>query len=273
MEQELIPYIDSTYPTAPYKILIGHSLGGLAVINTLARHPKMFNAYVAIDPSLWWDNQVSLKEVGKALSTENFNHKSLFLAIANTMDADMDTARVRTDKTRNTLPIRSSLELSDWLRQKKNNQLAAESKYYPNENHGSIPLIATYDAVHSIFSFYNLRLTKKDYAATDMTLADRVNEHYKTVSEKMGYQIIPSENTINTLAYNALYLQNMSLAGYFFKLNVANYPESFNGYDSLGDYYLNAGDHRQAAEMFRKALSIQENASTRRKLENIQEKE
>jgi predicted alpha/beta superfamily hydrolase len=57
IEKELIPYIDATYPTTTYKTLIGHSLGGLTVMNTLLHKPELFNSYVSLEASLWWDNQ------------------------------------------------------------------------------------------------------------------------------------------------------------------------------------------------------------------------
>jgi predicted alpha/beta superfamily hydrolase len=62
MEKELMPYIDSLYPSAPYRILIGHSFGGLTVMNTLIHHTNLFKAYVAIDPAMSWDNQKLLEE-------------------------------------------------------------------------------------------------------------------------------------------------------------------------------------------------------------------
>ena len=68
IEKELIPYIDSLYPTASYRILIGHSFGGLTVMNTLIYHPNLFKAYVAIDPTMSWDNQKLLKEAKKGTS-------------------------------------------------------------------------------------------------------------------------------------------------------------------------------------------------------------
>ena len=67
IEKELIPYIDSLYPTAPYKVFIGHSLGGLTVINALLHHTRLFNSYIAIDPSMWWQNQLLLKQSGNIL--------------------------------------------------------------------------------------------------------------------------------------------------------------------------------------------------------------
>ena len=45
LKNELIPYIDSNYPTAPYRLLIGHSDGGLFCVNTLLNHTKMFTYF------------------------------------------------------------------------------------------------------------------------------------------------------------------------------------------------------------------------------------
>ncbi len=270
IKSELIPYIELNYSVAPYKIFIGHSLGGLTVMKTLIDSPNLFNSYIAIDPSMWWDNQISLKEAKKALSSNKFENKRLFLAIANNMNKGMDTLSVRKDKTRNTLAIRSNLELSDVLKANTINKLNYQTKYYVNESHGSIPLIATYDALHFLFDFYNFPLDKSDYADSTMTLAYRMENHYSNVSKKMGYQINPSESIINTLGYNALYMNNLKLAEYFFKLNIKNYPNSYNAFDSMGDYFVSIGDKKQAIKMFKQSLSIKENIETRQKLEKIE---
>src|SRR6187397_1521618 len=68
IEKELMPHIDSVYSTAPYKILIGHSFGGLTVMNVLTNHTKLFNAYIAIDPSMWYDRERFLATTKKKLS-------------------------------------------------------------------------------------------------------------------------------------------------------------------------------------------------------------
>lgn len=272
LKNELIPYIDSSLPVAPYKMLIGHSLGGLTVMNILVNEARLFNSYVSIDPSMWWDNQFSLKETEKSLSRTQFENTNLFLAIANTMESGMDTAKVKKDVSRNTLPIRSILKLSDQLNSNAGNKLNYKVKFYQEENHGLVPLIATYDAFRFIFNFYNLPLTKKDYTDSGMSLAYKLEEHYEKVSEKMGYKINPSESTVNSLGYNSLIMNNFELAEYFFKLNVTNYPNNYNVYDSYGDYYLAVDNQEQAILQFMKALSIYENPVTRKKLESIQKK-
>ena len=123
IEKELMPHIDSLYPTAPYRILIGHSVGGLTVMNTLIHHTNLFKAYVSIDPAMSWDNQKLLKEAKKALATNTYSGVSLFLGIANTMNEGMDTIKVKKDTTKSTEHIRSIFELRNYLNSNKQNQL------------------------------------------------------------------------------------------------------------------------------------------------------
>ena len=131
IEKELMPHIDSLYPTAPYKVFIGHSLGGLTVINALLHHTRLFNSYIAIDPSMWWQNQLLLKQSGNILSQNNFDGRTLFLGVANTMPPGMDTSRVWKDNSNNTIHIRSILLLANELKKGKGDGLRWEYKYYP----------------------------------------------------------------------------------------------------------------------------------------------
>ena len=68
IQSELAPRIERTYRTAPYRVFIGHSLGGITTIDALYTMPDAFNAYVAIDPSLWWDDRLLLKQARDRLS-------------------------------------------------------------------------------------------------------------------------------------------------------------------------------------------------------------
>ncbi|WP_017495283.1 hypothetical protein [Flavobacterium sp. WG21] len=62
----------------------------------------------------------------------------------------------------------------------------------------------------------------------------------------------------------------MDLAGYLFKLNVANYPKSANLYDSLGDFYEANGDKKNAIASYEKALLLDKNFSEAKgKLEKL----
>ncbi len=267
-----MPYIDKQYPTESYKILIGHSLGGLMVMQAFTHHTNMFNGYVSIDPSMWWAKEGLLQEVKDVLKNKNFAGKSLFLGIANTMDGDMKIEKVPQDKSDATKHIRSILKLRDYLEANKQNGLSFQTKFYNEDDHGSVPLIAEYDALRFFFNYYPLKLTFQDFTDTTTLLADKYQKHFNNISKKLGYKVSPSEDLINNLGYQALAGKQFSKAEKFFKMNVDNFPTSGNVYDSYGDYFEAVGDKANAIKNFEKALSVAENADTRRKLEKLQGK-
>ncbi len=55
IEKELIPYIETHYRCSADRTIIGQSLGGLLASELLLRKPQLFNRYLVISPSLWWD--------------------------------------------------------------------------------------------------------------------------------------------------------------------------------------------------------------------------
>ncbi len=199
IEKELMPYIDSHYPTAPYKMLIGHSFGGLLAMQTFVYHTTLFNSYICIDPSMWWDKQALLKETKKALATKKFQNRSLFLGIANTMEDGMNINEVTKDTSGETRHIRAILELRDYFENNKQNGLKYQGKYYNDDSHSSVPLITEYDALHFLFDFYPLKLSFKDFTDTTGVLADKYEKHFSNVSKQMRYKVRPSENLINSM--------------------------------------------------------------------------
>ena len=88
----------------------------------------------------------------------------------------------------------------------------------------------------------------------------------------MGYTVLPTENTVNELAYSCMGNHKMAVAYKLFKRNIDYYPNSSNAYDSLGDYYVAAGDKQKAIEAFTKSLSLQEVQDTRQKLNELTSK-
>ncbi|MFM7049487.1 MAG: alpha/beta hydrolase, partial [Polynucleobacter sp.] len=62
MQEEVIAYVEKNYRTLPYRLYVGHSLGGLTASYTFLKYPGLFNAAIAIDPSLWWDGARYVKE-------------------------------------------------------------------------------------------------------------------------------------------------------------------------------------------------------------------
>lgn len=151
IEQELMPYINRHYPTQPEKLLIGHSLGGLTVMQIFVHHTHLFNAYICIDPSMWWDKQTLLKETKRALEKRSFQGKALYLGIANTAEKSMDLPTVLADTTADTMHMRSVLQLQRYFESNKQNGLKYQGKYYKDESHMSVPFITEYEALRFLF--------------------------------------------------------------------------------------------------------------------------
>lgn len=66
--EELAPTIDQKYRTTNYKGIIGESLAGLFVMETFLTHPQTFQFYIAMDPSLWWNDQYLVRHADSLLS-------------------------------------------------------------------------------------------------------------------------------------------------------------------------------------------------------------
>ncbi len=268
LSTELIPYIDKNYNTAPYKMLVGHSLGGLTAIDILTKFPALFNAYIAIDPSMWYNNESFLKNTVAQLPKQNMNGKRLFVGTANTMPRGMTVSQLKTDNTTETQHIRSIFQLDNFLKTNTNGLLYAQ-KYYETERHNTIPLLCEYDGLRFIFNYYLLDLSEKDFADSTALIASTLKTHYAKVSEEMGYKNSAPEALINYLAYEALGKNQFNKAQALFKLNIESYPKSSNVYDSYADYYLAKKDTANAIVNYKKALQISNDASTLGKLKAI----
>jgi len=270
MEKELFPYIETNYPTVPYRMFIGHSFGGLLVLDTLLDKPDLFDSYIAIDPSMWWDNTLLLNTIKTTdFNDAKYNKKALYLGIANTLQEGLDIDTTRDIKGPMTAHINSILDTRDAFNKINNNGFLFASKFYENDNHGSAPLMTTYDGLRFIFDFYQFEVSFADVMAENTDIVDRMKAHYSNVTKTLGYENKPDEAMINGMGYQLMEMGKIDLAGEFFKMNVDYYPKSSNVYDSLGDYYLANEDKAKAKANFEKALSINENPESRKKLEKL----
>jgi predicted alpha/beta superfamily hydrolase len=83
LKEELIPRVEGSYRTEPYRILVGHSLGGLFALDALLQAPPLFNAHIAIDPTAWWDNEYLLRSAQQIFKNGTAPKVSLYIALAN----------------------------------------------------------------------------------------------------------------------------------------------------------------------------------------------
>jgi predicted alpha/beta superfamily hydrolase len=273
---EVVPHIDSIYPTLTYRILLGHSLGGLIAINTLVHHKNLFRGYIAIDPSMWWDNQKLLHEARQALESNTYPRVSLFLGMANTLPPGMDTTSIKNDTASGTIHSRSILQLRDYIMGSKDG-LNANFKYYNEDSHGSVTLLATHDALHFIFRDYALKMQDSYFTDPVFPLARYLKEHFENLTSKYGITaedgstMLPPEDLVNNLGFFVLGKKEFDKAEAMFKMNMLNYPRSPVAYTYLGDLYVAKGDKKNAIASYKKALSLKESPGTKKKIKDLQQ--
>lgn len=70
IKEELIPYIETNFRTHPYRILEGHSFGGLFSVYALMASPETFDGFIVEAPALWW-NKEEMTQMAKEFYSEN----------------------------------------------------------------------------------------------------------------------------------------------------------------------------------------------------------
>jgi uncharacterized protein len=80
IRDELMPEINKRYRTTKETAIVGESFAGLFVVETFLLEPKLFDTYIAIDPSLWWNDQELVRGAAERLRSWPKLEKTLYLA-------------------------------------------------------------------------------------------------------------------------------------------------------------------------------------------------
>jgi predicted alpha/beta superfamily hydrolase len=256
LQEELIPWIDASYRTLPYRILAGHSMGGLLAIHALITAPAAFRGVLAMDPSLWWDKQIVVRKEKEFLANAKGLSNGVFISLANTPQIGTFNNPKLNEETVRT-----------FARALETNSHGVRSKleYFEAEDHGSVPLLSLYDGLLFIFDGY------RPVWASFLDPPANITTHFKTVSERIGVELLPPEQLVNSMGYSLLYeLREVDKAIGLFKLNVSLYPKSFNAYNSLAESYLVKGDRALAVTNYETSLRLNpENQKAKDQLQKL----
>ena len=251
LQEELIPHVESRFRTMPYRVFVGHSFGGITTLNALYTIPETFDAYVAIDPSLWWDDEALLRKAKDYFGSARLEGKALYVAQANTIQPDDTTAN----------PHFSAIGRFDAvMRAYDRSGIRYAFRYYDDDDHGSVPLISEYDALRFIFDGYKVPV-QRVIAEPGLLL-----DHFREVSEQLGETFLPSEGVIGRLAQYSMG-QDTATAIAFGEIRIELYPESFRAYEFLGDLWAGRNETGKARSYYEEALARSpENAAIKEKL-------
>ncbi len=270
IDSELKPYIRDKYPTEDMSTVIGHSTGGLFVVYAYLHHPSVFDAYLAIDPSLWWDKEKLVTQSQGLINPEIHQNKSLYIAAANS--TGIDTTRVRKLKSVSTEMLRANLHFHDILI-KNRDQLDFEWGYYGDEDHGSVVVPGLYNGLRSLFSWYPFPErwrfnTPKRFTAEQLT--GPFFTHFEKLSQYFKREVKPDWQFINDVGFFMLTGHNLpEKAIAYLEMNLKFYPEQSRSHVAMGDFYVLRKKKKEAAMHFNKAIEIDGNPEAQKKLKGL----
>jgi predicted alpha/beta superfamily hydrolase len=142
LEKELQPYIEKTFKTNTSKTIIGQSLAGLLATEILFRKPYLFNKYIIISPSLWWDDG-SLLNLDAAILHPGFSKQTdVYIGVGKEGLGPGEKPHV--------MEVDANL-LSEKLANAKNKRLRLYFDYLPEENHATITHQAVFNALRLLY--------------------------------------------------------------------------------------------------------------------------
>jgi len=239
-ETELIPEIEKQFRVQPYRIFAGHSLGGLFAIHAMISKPGLFNSYVAVSPSLQWENSEALKRAETFLKNQKELKVTLFVSIGDEPGAigeDFDKFKELLEKT--------NIKGFEW-----------QAERMTDEDHGSVVLRSHYVGLRKVYDGWQAPRDPKSGALLGGLKG--ADAHYKKLSDKFGYSIPVPENLINQVGYQFIFDGKPDEAIAAFKTNVERYPASANVYDSLAEAYERGGRIDLAEPLYDKARILGE---------------
>lgn len=238
MREELFPHVEQRYRTVPFRVLVGHSLGGLLAVEALETHPEMFRGYVVISPSLWWDGESPAERADSALRIRTDVRGWVYLTVGNESREMVGGAERLAAALGAAAPAGLEWRYSPM----------------PGETHGTIVHRATYDGLEFVFG--EMRVGRERLAQIVEQGLPRLDEYYRELSERYGYPIAVPEAFINQLGFIYLRAGRTEEAIEAFRENIRRFPKSANTYDSLGDAYVAAGMLAEAVESYRNAVRL-----------------
>jgi pimeloyl-ACP methyl ester carboxylesterase len=177
LTEELVPYIDGHYRTAPVRILAGHSLGGLFVTHAFAAKPGAFRGYVAMSPYLTKEIGTPLLDrVGAALKPGM--PAGVFYAVLGA-EPDLEPVFTKLESLLATAPA----------------QFASTIERDAGKTHMTTRMNGLYSGLGACFAGWSLseaELTKGGYA--------RFAAHADSLTARYGYPVLRNEQTFRTAA-------------------------------------------------------------------------
>lgn len=258
IQDELLPYINKNYRVSDYKILGGHSIGGLFVTYAALTKPTLFNNYIAISPALWWEKN-AINKIAKETIKKNSDYQTnAYMSLAN----------------------EKGMGVADFLKHVSDKHF--KFKQFPDENHNSVGSPTYVWALKDIFKTWKgeeeFYTSADDYKAHLLKTKAFYGSHFNASNELLGYTIYKLKDNPNELKklqtifkeyqpsavaqFNNLWANRLlkqektKEAEALLNTTKKDYPNVYDTYNTLAKIALEKKDTTLAKQLIEKAFTL-----------------
>ncbi len=235
LEEEVFPLVESRYRAHADRTLSGWSLGGLFTVHTYLNNASLCSRYLAISPSLWWDDSVTVRDTRELLRRGGtVAPKRLVVTLGTLEGGDMDGS-VR----KNFAPLLTNQGTSD---------LPFTLVEIPDEGHDYVPYKAFYEG---LLAAYDDWIVPQEVLRRGLIA---VEAFFERLTNRYGH---PVDVPLSVYRLLSTTLPDIESALEVAHLAVSEYPHSSVARIALGRLQQMARDKAGARETLNKALELE----------------
>ena len=217
---------------------------------TLLNRPDVFKAYIAVSPSLWWDDQALAKQAEEFVADRKELQAALYMTMGNEGGSMLGSAQKVIGSFANS-----------------SGRIDAEFQRWPQESHGSIVMRSVYAGMEWLHEFYHIHEPARVYEESGLDFFDKRFAH---ISEYLGYEVKIPEHALMEIQNHLSEMKRQVEAQNDLHRILELYPNSANAHYDLGRSYLETNDTVRAEEKLRRALELYPgNSGARTALEKL----
>lgn len=236
---ELIPFVEKTYRTRPYRLLVGHSFGGLFAVYAMIKRPTLFNGYIAADPSIYWNNQAVVAQAESFLAHTRLLQADFYMTAGGALgEIPEEVARFRTALAK------SAPERFRW-----------SFEAMKDQDHMSIPLPGIYRGLAAIFEEWRL---SNPLELFDKGGIEGIHKRFRDAGRRFGYpERTTPPFTVSLVVAALINGGRLDEAAGVLLHDPNTYPPPWNQLDALARRYENRGNTEKAVQYY--LLSLKQN--------------
>lgn len=238
---EIVPYLDLTYSTAPFRMIIGYDITANFSNYYLFKDRSFFNAFISIAPRLAPEMESRVPERLMAIDQQIFYH----LIAGGGKPATGDEIKL----------------LDQNLKKLDKPSIHYSFDSYPESNEVSVVTYGLGKAWEKMFEVFK-PISPKQYREEILTSEEPafayLENKYSTIEELFGFQKRVSVNDIMAIYAATRKKDDFESLKPLSELCKKEYPDTMLGFFFEAEYYEQLGEAKKALRTFEKAFGMEE---------------